>query len=320
MSSLPTTPASRSTAAAASSSVGWAGLRGATAMSFVGGSAAVSGLVAGDGAATAQAIRYTLAALILVLVARGMGVTIRRPRGGEWLWLAGVSMSGLFLFNIAMLIGSRHAEPAALGVAIAAVPIVLAVIGPLTQGMPVSRHLVVAAAVVTAGAVMVQGFGSTDAIGMLCAVALLITEAGFTLLAVPVLAAHGPFGISVHTTWMAAVVFAVTAVVREGPGAAVRIDARQWAAVAFLTIAATAVAFVLWYSCVAAIGPARAGLLSGVVPVAAAIGGVLLGRDLPGPMVWVGVAIVAAGLLIGFRGPRRSPAQSKRPVASGAHR
>ena len=42
-------------------------------------------------------------------------------------------MTGLVLFNVALVAGSRHAEPAVLGVAVACVPPVLAVIGPLQE-------------------------------------------------------------------------------------------------------------------------------------------------------------------------------------------
>ena len=38
-----------------------------------------------------------------------------------------------------------------------------------------------------------------------------------------------------------------------------------------LAIGVTAVAFILWYSCVAALGAGRAGLLTGIAPVAAAM-------------------------------------------------
>ncbi len=50
-----------------------------------------------------------------------------------------------------------------------------------------------------------------------------------------------------------------------------------------------------------AAGASRAGLLTGVAPVAAAATGVLLGGPAPRPLVWAGIAVVAAGLAFGFR-------------------
>jgi hypothetical protein len=57
-----------------------------------------------------------------------------------------------------------------LGVAVACVPSLLAVIGPLLEGARPRPHLVAAALVVTAGAALVQGLGRSDAIGLAWAV------------------------------------------------------------------------------------------------------------------------------------------------------
>lgn len=74
---------------------------------------------------------------------------------------------------------------------------------------------------------------------------------------------------------------------------------------AYLAVAVTAVAFVLWYSAVRHLGPGRAGLLTGVAPVAAAVTGIALGGPAPRPLVWVGVAVVAGGLALGLPASRR---------------
>ncbi len=57
-----------------------------------------------------------------------------RPRGAEWLWLAGVVADRLVVFNVALVRGAAHAEPAVLGVAVACVPVLLAVVGPFLEG------------------------------------------------------------------------------------------------------------------------------------------------------------------------------------------
>ena len=57
----------------------------------------------------------------------------------------------------------------------------------------------------------------------------------------------------------------------------------------------------LWYTAVTRLGADRAGLFTGVVPVTAAVGGVLLGAPAPAPVVWAGMALVAVGLGVGLR-------------------
>ncbi len=278
---------------------------GALAMVFVGGSVAVSGTLTGAPLFSAQAVRYAAACLLLVLLARAAGRPLVRPRGAEWAWLLGVAATGLVLFNVALVRGAEHAEPAVLGVAVACVPLVLAVVGPLLEGRRPRARVLVAATAVTLGAALVQGAGRTDLAGLGWAAVVLACEAAFTLLAVPVLRRHGPWGVSVHTTWIAAVLFAALGGGLEQPAG---LSGRDLLAVGYLAVGVTAVAFVLWYSCVARLGAGAAGLLTGVAPAAAATTGVALGGPVPGPLVWVGIAAVAAGLTLGLPGARRGAA------------
>ena len=274
---------------------------GATAMVCVGGSVAVSKTLAEAPVFTAEAVRYGAACLLLVGLARLTGRRLSRPRGVEWLWLSGIAVTGLVVFNLALVEGAGHAEPAVLGVAVACVPALLAVIGPLLEGTRPRSSMVAAALVVTCGAGLVQGLGRTDAIGVAWAATVFGCEAAFTLLALPVLSRHGPWGVSVHATWLATVMFAVLGLAREGPAAVTRLSRPDWLAVAYLAVAVTAAAFLLWYSSVRRLGAGRAGLLTGIAPVAAASTGVLLGGPAPRPLVWAGIAVVAAGLVLGFR-------------------
>jgi drug/metabolite transporter (DMT)-like permease len=277
------------------------GLAGAAGMVCVGGSVAVSGALAGAPVLTVQALRYAVACVLLLGYARWSGVRPARPRGGEWLWLTGVVLTGMFVFNLALVHGSRHAEPAVLGVAVACVPILLAVAGPLLTGQGLVPRVVLAAVVVTAGAALVQGLGRADRIGLLWALVTFVCEAGFTLLAMPILDRHGPLGVSVHSTWMAALLFGACGVVAEGPGAVLRLTGEDLLAAGYLAVAVTAVAFVLWYTCVTRLGAARAGLLTGLAPIAAAVAGVALGGPMPRPLVWAGILTVALGLIVGIR-------------------
>jgi drug/metabolite transporter (DMT)-like permease len=289
-------------------------------MVCVGGSVAVSSVLAGAPVYTAEAVRYGVACLLLVALARITGRRLVRPRGAEWLWLSGIGVTGLVVFNLALVEGSRHAEPAVLGVAVACVPAVLALVGPLLEGARPRTATVAAALVVTCGAGLVQGLGRTDAIGVAWAAAVFGCEAAFTLLAIPVLGRHGPWGVSVHATWLATVMFAVLGVVREGPEAVTKLTRADWLAVGYLAVAVTAVAFVLWYSSVRRLGASRAGLLTGIAPVAAAVSGVLLGGPAPRPLVWAGIAVVASGLALGFRKGRALCTSSTRPPSGGISR
>ena len=295
-------------------------LAGATGMICVGGSVAVSGTLADAPVLTVQALRYAAACLLLLGYARLAGRRVVRPAGADWLWLGGVVLTGMVLFNLALVHGARHAEPAVLGVAVACVPVLLALAGPVLQNRAPAARLVAAAAVVTAGAALVQGFGRTDGIGLCWAFVTFACEAGFTLLAVPLLGRHGPAGVSVHSTWLAAIAFAVGGLTVEGPGAVLRLDAGDLLAAAYLAVAVTAVAFVLWYTCVERLGPGRAGLLTGIAPIAAASVGVALSAPMPRPAVWLGIAVVAAGIALGLRSAATGPTVAPATAPAGAPR
>lgn len=275
-------------------------------MALVGSSVTVSHTLVDAPLFTTQAVRYVAATAILLVIARFAGARLVWPHGREWLWLTGLAASGLVLFNVAVVRGVAHAEPAVIAVAVACVPLVLGVVGPLLERRTPSRQVLLAAPVVMAGAVLVEGTGRTDAVGVAWAAVALGCEAAFTLLAVPVLQRHTPWGVSVHATWLGGLMLAVLGVTREGPSAARELSGSQWTAVGYLALMVTAVAFVLWYSTVRAVGSGRAGLLTGIAPLAAAVVGTVSGTGVPGPSVWLGIAVVIAGLVAGLR-PRDVP-------------
>jgi drug/metabolite transporter (DMT)-like permease len=159
---LPSDPAATSAAAALPGMAGM--LAGASAMVFVGGSVAVSGVLSGSPLFTAQAVRHTAACLLLLAAARLTGQRLVLPSGAEWVWLLGVAATGLVVFNLALVEGSRHAEPAVLGVAVACVPLVLAVAAPLMDGgrpSPTIGALVRMTAAGLAGAATAAGAAAT---------------------------------------------------------------------------------------------------------------------------------------------------------------
>jgi len=277
---------------------------GTVAMCLLGASVGVSRTLTSAPLFSAQAVRYVVAGLVLSVMAKRAGVAVVRPRGTEWWWLLGIAAVGLVLFNVAIVRGLDHAEPAVIAVAVACVPVVLGVVGPLLERRAPSRRILIAALVVTAGGALVEGTGRTDAVGLLWAAVVLACEACFTLLAVPVLPRHGAWGVSVHSVWIGAIMFAALGCVTEGPGSLARITASQWAALGYLALMVTAVAFICWYSTVAALGPGAAGVLTGIAPVAAALTGVVLDGRAPAGSVWLGMLVVFCGLAVGLLGGR----------------
>ncbi len=281
-------------------------LQALTAMAMVGGAVTASGFLTDYPLFTAQAVRYTSAALVLGACARFAGWgDVRSPIGREWWWLTASATAGLSVYNLAVLKAIEHAEPALVGSFVAGVPLVLALAAPISARRRVPVGVVGAAAVVVLGALIIQGVGRGDATAVGFSLVALAGEAGFTLLAAPVLGRLGAFSVATHTSWIAAVQLLVLAVVVDRGDGIVGPSLEVVVAVAYL-VAASAGAFVLWFLAVGSIGGEVAGLAAGIIPVAAAVSGLAFGLTTVDARVAVGTLVVAAGVGCGLEATRRA--------------
>jgi drug/metabolite transporter (DMT)-like permease len=147
---------------------------------------------------------------------------------------------------------------------VGAVPVVLALVGPLLERSRPSGRVLVAALVVVAGATIATGLGSGSPTGLLFAVGALACEACFSLLAIPLLPKLGTVRVSAYT----------------------------------------AGAFLLWYDALPLLGADRAGLFAGMVPVGAIATTFLLGLAAPTASELGGATLVIAGLAVGLTAGR----------------
>jgi drug/metabolite transporter (DMT)-like permease len=271
------------------------------AMALVGGAVTASSYLRHYPRYGAQAIRYLLAAVVLALVARRSARwNVQRPVGPEWWWLVAASTAGLAVYNLAIVGALDHAEPALVASIVAGVPLVLAAAVPLAGRRRVPRGVVLGAAAVVAGAVIVVGGGHSDAAGIAFAAVALGGECGFTLLSLPVLSRLGAMSVALHTTWIAALQLTIVGMVADGRHVLAVPDQGVTLALLYL-VAASAIAFALWFSAVASIGGELAGLAAGVIPVSAAVTGVPLGVAAFTARGALGTAVVSIGVILGVR-------------------
>ena len=165
-------------------------------MFLVGTLAAVSGVIAGYPVYGGQALRYILAAMVLLGVARWRGLGPVRLRPRQWALLAALSLTGLVLFNVCVIEATRAAGPALPGIVLGTVPLVLALVGPISTGARPSPRVVAAGLVVVAGACLATGVGSGNLAGLLWSLGTLACEICFSMLALPLLPVIGPIRLS----------------------------------------------------------------------------------------------------------------------------
>lgn len=275
-----------------------AAIAAACAMFLVGSQAAVLPTLAAYPFFGGQAIRYAVAGLILLAFASPANPTPRLSLKEIGL-LIGLAASGLVGFNLFQVAAVREASPATVGTVLAALPIVLAVVGPLLVGRRPRRRVVIAAGIVTLGAALPSGLGATSPLGLLLALAVLACEVGFALFAVPLIRRLGAVRTSAYAALTATPMLVLAGVVIDGAGLLRSPTVGELLGFAYLSIVVTVVAFVLWYTALGRIGADRAGLFAGVVPIGAMVTGLLVGTNTPAAADLAGAALVICGVVVG---------------------
>ncbi|MFC4122281.1 DMT family transporter [Nonomuraea zeae] len=278
----------------------------ASAMFLVGTLAGVSGLIGGYPIYGGQAVRYLVAAVILLVITRVLGLRFVRPNLREALCLVGLALFGLVMFNVCVVESTNDSGPALVGTVLGTVPLALALAG----GRPAPR-LLIGACVVVAGATLATGLGSGNLTGLLWALGALVGELCFSLLAIPLLPRLGAIRVSAYSTTLAVPMLGAIGFASEGTGMLRMPTVAEALGLAYLAIVVTVVAFFLWYTSLPKLGPGRAGLFAGLIPVAAITTGAVLGIATPSAYDLLGAGLVIAGILVGLTAGR-----SRAPVAA----
>jgi drug/metabolite transporter (DMT)-like permease len=276
-------------------------------MSCVGSLTAVSATLTRYPVYGGQAIRYAVAALILLAIARytdrrrQAGRPVLRPR--DLAQIGALAATGLAGFNVVIVEATRYTSPATIGTVIGTVPVILAIAAPLMAGRRPAARTVAAAGVVTLGAGVANGFGGGSLAGFALALAALGGEVCFSLLALPLLPRIGAIRLSGYAAAAAVPLLVAAALVTGGP--IVRMPTVPEAAgLGYLTVVVTVGAFLLWYDALDRLGADRAGLFAGFIPISAVVTTMLLGLSLPGIPDLAGAALVGCGVAVGMAPPR----------------
>src|SRR5215470_5624696 len=203
------------------------------------------------------------------------------------------------------------------GTVVGAVPVALAIAGPLLTGSAGRRRpsarVAAAAGVIVAGAALTTGLGTGSLRGLLFATGALACEAAFSLLAMPLLPKLGPIRVSGYAATAAVPIALAAAAIVDGPGMLRMPTTAEAAGLAYLAVVVSAGAFALWYTALPRLGADRAGLLAGVVPIGAIATTVTLGLGHPTAADLAGAALVTAELLLGLA-PRGRPTPHARTL------
>jgi drug/metabolite transporter (DMT)-like permease len=136
-------------------------------------------------------------------------------------------------------------------------------------------------------------------------------EVAFTALAAPLLRTLTPVDLSVRVCGLASVLLLGAAALLDGRDGFAVPGAGEALAIGYLAVASTALAFVLWYGAVARLGPERAGLFAGLMPVSAALVGAAVTAAPLEAGTLVGTVLAGAGIAAGLAHSRVSSGRGR---------
>jgi drug/metabolite transporter (DMT)-like permease len=260
---------------------------------------------------TAGMMRFLAATVVLVGLAilreGGLPRLDRRQLGA----MIALGFSGVFFWNACFFAGMERV-PAGRGALIMALnPIAIAMGMWLVYGERMTRSRWLGIAVALAGAAIVISDGRLPSLfagalghGEAFLFGSVLGWAVYTLIGRRVLGRVSALATTTYAAIFGTAMLAVGALVEQPWGEIAALPAKGWAAIAYLGVLGTVVAFLWFYEGVQRIGPSRAGVFINLVPVfGVAFGALLLGEPILASMI-IGGLLVIAGVTVTNRAPR----------------
>jgi drug/metabolite transporter (DMT)-like permease len=227
------------------------------------------------------------------------------------------SFLGNFLFSVCMLFGVSLTSAVSAGVIMASIPAVVAIMGRVFLGERITGRTGLAIACAAAGiALLAGGRGAqmpsatpeTDLawLGNLLVFGAVLCEAAYAVIGKTLTGAMGPRRISaLINLWGLALVtpFGVYAAWQFDFGA---VPPGLWGLLLFYGLAASVWTVWLWMTGLRHVPASQAGVFTVMLPVSAALVGVLALGESMGPIQWLALGISLAGVVLATRPTERS--------------
>lgn len=242
---------------------------------------------------------------------------VRKLPTGSWWWRAPVL--GLINFSVFFVLVYVAAQllPSSVAASImAASPLVLGLLGWAMLGKRLSFPTLIGAVCGIVGVILIVGLSTAriDGWGVAASVAALLV---FSIGSILTQRWRDDTPILALTAWQ--LLFggaALTAVALCVEGAPPQLPPSGIAAILFVSLVATALAYLCWFTGLAHLPPGTVGLVGLLNPVTGVLIGTVVAGESLAPAQMLGIALVLAGIVAGQRTPRR--ARSARTAASAA--
>ncbi|HZD87345.1 MAG TPA: DMT family transporter [Gaiellaceae bacterium] len=245
--------------------------------------------------------RFASAAVLLWLWARLSGNPVRRPSRRDLPLLVVLGFTVVFAYNLCFLYGVRHA-PATDGAVLVPglIPAMTTLLAWPVLGERPARRSVAGLALAFVGVVVVAdptgNVGSQRLIGDVLFVGAAVSWAAYTLAGREATARFGSVSANVFATGIGSLLLLPVSFVGNGWSGLGSATGGAWGSIAYLSLAGTVLAFVLFYEGVRLLGASAASAFALLVPIFGVLSSVLVLGERLHPALGLGGAIVVAGL------------------------
>ncbi|MFE2045987.1 DMT family transporter [Streptomyces sp. NPDC059477] len=285
------------------------------AVCLVGGSVAAADRLHDFPLLGGQALRYTLATVLLLLWARLRRHTFVRPTRAQLTWIVPLAALGVAGYGVVLVHATSVTAPGNVGIALGAAPLVIVLVRAGATRTRPARTLTGGALCVAVGSVLAQ-LSTTGGVqwsvrGSMWSFLALAGVASVTLLGAPPIRELGALTVTTYACALGSAMLLTAALITGAVTGtpALRLPTTvEFSALAFLALAVTTVVFLLWYGAVERLGPSRAGLFNGLVPFASLLALFLTGAGTATSWQLAGAALVLFGVVVSLRPGERAGA------------
>jgi drug/metabolite transporter (DMT)-like permease len=251
--------------------------------------------------AVVAVVRFATAAGLLWLWARLSRNPVRRPTWGDLPLLAVLGFTVVFAYNLFFLYGVRHA-PATDGAVLVPglIPAMTLLLAWPVLGERPARRALLGLAVAFVGVVIVAnpagGVDSRRLTGDALFVGASLSWAAYTLAGREATRRFGSVSANVFATAVGSLLLLPVTFVGSGWSGLGSASAGAWGSIAYLSLAGTVLAFVLFYEGVRLLGASAAAAFALLVPIFGVLSSVLVLGEALRPALALGGVVVVAGL------------------------
>lgn len=253
-------------------------------------------------------LRFAIAAALLAGVV-GAAEGPWWPTRADLPGLLGLGLVGHAAYQMLWMTGLARTTAGHSSIILAMVPLFVGVLGALLRIERSARAVWLGLVVAFAGVVVLVTGGAgltldaSTAVGDTITLAAAVCWAAYTVISRRYLARFSPLRLTTVTLVLGLPVILAAAVPELSRVAWAAVPASAWAALAFSSLFAVVLSYVIWYTSVQTVGGARTAAYSNLIPIVALLSSrVLLGEPL-GVVQVVGTAIVLTGVWLARRPP-----------------